>query len=665
MNAVPPPPELPGDPSVLSAPSAAFIWRNRHWTVPAAMLPAVAALGEAAVLTGSAYGSAVHASVIASDIVGSAAMWLAAPHKWDRWPERIYAGVSVTMAGTWLSVATWTGDSSIMLIAGASGVIAWGIPWWWHKRPRRAKAEAVAVAQWNAWWQHYAPGWSLAGSKIVAVTSKGVTVTLTVQLWAGRQSHQSIGPVLHLIESACRDFIGAGMIRAEPNKANASQVLLHLKRSDPLAKEITWDPAMLPETAGGSIAEGISESGKLIRTPMCMSSFTNGATRTGKSNQLSVRLAAKTAVPDARVWLIDRKGGRAARPWMEAIDWVATTIEEARMMLACAAAEVEARALHAYDGNEQLVPTVEIPAIFIVVDEANAVTSVTRGDSRCAADLAAIASMGSGVAIYTDVLTQYGALDESVRTEQTRGNLPLRLCFRTETSAHGVFALGEKTRADTSKLKGKGSFYWKLGPDAPEEQARGFHMPHDLAREIAKRHGAMPRQPLRLFASQHQEIYDQRWQRLPEPLRHLAPQYVPGSTVTDVTEVTSAPPPDEALAAAARIEAEIAHVPDIPLSSLPHVQDFAVRDEMARGQDRFATALQRAPEAGMSPKQLIAASGMSRSWIMSNLAALTRIGAAEKVQDGLYRAVPGRDIAEALDEIKAANGRLLEGSAAA
>jgi len=602
---------------------------------------------------------------IGAAAAGSLAMWLAAPHKWDRWPERIYAGLSVTLSGTWLSVATLTGDSKPMLLAGLTLALGWGIPWWWHKRPRKAKAEQVAVMQWDAWWQNYTPGWSLAGSRIVAVTSKGVTVTLTVQLWAGRQSHQSITPVVHLIESACRDFIGAGMIRVEQNKANASQVLLHLKRSDPLAKVITWDPAMLPESASGTVTEGVSESGKLIRTPMLVNSFTNGATRTGKSNQLSVRLAAKTAVPDARVWLIDRKGGRAARPWMEAIDWVATTIEEARLMLACAAAEVEGRALHAYDGSEQLEPTVEVPAIFVVIDEANAVTSVTRGDSRCAADLAAIASMGSGVAIHADVLTQYGALDESVRTEQTRSNLPLRLCFRTETSAHGVFALGDKTRADTSRLRGKGSFYWKLGPDAPEEQARGFHMPHDLVREIAKRHGAMPRQPLRLFASQHQAIYDERWQRLPEPLRHLAPQYVPGTPVTDVTEVTAAPPADEAFAAAVRIEAEIAHVPDVPLSSLPHVPDFAVRDSVTRGQDRFAAALQRAPEAGISPKQLTAASGMSRSWIMSRLASLTSIGAAEKVQDGLYRAVPGRDIGEALDEIKAANGRLLEGSAAA
>jgi hypothetical protein len=664
MTAIPPPPELPGDPAAIRAPSSAYLWRNRHWTVPAAMLPATAIAGEVAKLTGAHF-AGVHSGVIAGAGVGSVAMWLAAPHKWDRWPERVYAGASVTLAGTWLSVATWTGDSTPMLIAGSAVTVMWGICWFAHKRPRRKKAEVLAVAQWNDWWQHYAPGWSLSGSKIVAVTSRGVTVTLTVQLWAGRQSHQSITPVVHLIESACRDFIGAGMIRTEPNKANGSQVFLHLKRSDPLAKVITFDPVMLPESASGSITEGVSESGKLIRTPMCVNSFTNGATRTGKSNQLSVRLAAKTAVPDARVWLIDRKGGRAARPWMEAIDWVATTIEEARLMLACAAAEVEARALHAYDGNEQLVPTVEVPAIFVVVDEANAVTSVTRGDSRCAADLAAISSMGSGVCIHDDVVTQYGALDESVRTEQTRSNLPLRLCFRTETSAHGVFALGDKTRADTSRLRGKGSFYWKLGPDAPEEQARGFHMPHDLVREIAKRHGAMPRKPLVLFASQHQAIYDARWQRLPEPLRHLAPQYVPGSSVTDVTEVNTAPPADEAFATAVRIEAEIAHVPDVPLASLPHVPDFAVRDSVTRGRDRFAAALQRAPEAGISPKQLMDASGMSRSWIMSNLAALTSNSAAEKVQDGRYRAVPGRDILAALDEIKAANGRLLEGSAAA
>jgi hypothetical protein len=648
MDKIPPPPPFAAeaaDPALI--PSAAFLWRNRHWTMPLASIPFMAVAGDAAGAAGA------HMDIGVGAGTATLAMWLAAPHKWDRRAEQWYARLTTTATAGWLYSASWAGLDWWTFGAGCAVCLSWGIPWWHHKRPRRKKAGARDIARWDEWWQHHCRSWGLAGSKIADVTVLGVTVTLTVQLWAGRQAAQSVTQALPYVESALRGLVGAGMIRCEPDRDNPSRVLLHLKRSDPLRGEVTWDASWLPESATGDWVMGVAESGRLVRGPVLVNSFTTGATRTGKSNEQSHELAAVTACPDAVAWMIDRKGGRAARPWLEALDWVATTTDEARLMLACAAAEVEARALHAYDGSEQLEPAPEVPAIVIFVDEAHEAFSLMRGDARCAADAAAIASMGSGVNVHLKIKTQYGALAESVRTEQIRSNLPLRMCFRTETAAHGTFALGDRSKADASRLRGKGSFYYKLGPDVPEEQARGAHMHHDLVRAIAARHGAMPRIPLRLYASDHQGIYDARWSRLPAPLRHLAPQWNGSEPEPAPAEAAGG----EAWAAAMRIEDDIAATPD--LAALPRVADFEVRDALARGRRAFADALERAPAGGIAPRRLIAASGMSRSWVMGRLKTLTGQGTVEKVQDGMYRAADGADVAAAMDEISAASARLL------
>lgn len=116
---------------------------------------------------------------------------------------------------------------------------------------------------------------------------------------------------------------------------------------------------------------------------------------------------------------------------------------------------------------------------------------------------------------------------------------------------------------------------------------------------------------------------------------------------------------DEAFAMAMRIEEEVADVPDVSPRDLPFVTDGEIRDAMARGRDLFARALQAAPGAGIEPKQLRLASGMSRSWVMGQLSELVRNGAVQKVQTGLYRPVPGMVVADAMEEIREAGRKLL------
>jgi hypothetical protein len=653
-----PPAITAGGESSARVPAWDFVRRHRHWTLPPVLLPLFAAAG----FILAAFRQ--HTGVIVAAVVAGVSVWFFAPHKWTdekgrpRSKEVWYARLSVLAAGGWLSVASFTGVSLIMLAVLGGLVLAWGIPWFIHKRPRSRTGDKAAIEAWNLWWQHHARQWSLHGSSVIAVESRGTMETLTLQLWAGRQTWRQVDEAKGLIESALSGYVRHGMIRVDRN-ANPSQALIRLKREDPLAIPSAWHVGLAITSITEPAVIGFTEAGDLIKVSLLGNWFIIGKSRSGKSNELSEILASITGCDDARVWLIDMKGGRAARPWMPAVDWCAVTPEEADVMLGAARDEIKARATHADDSEEQLRPTPQVPAIFIVIDETYEVTSVPAGSAWRAATLAVIASQGMGLAFYVIDLTQYGALDESVRTEQTRANLINRICFAVARAEHGAFALSDYQYLDASRLSEEGSFYMQLGPEAPSAPGRGHKMDHDLVRPLAERHGAMPRMPLTLYASQHQETYDGRWSRLPAPFWRSAPQcegLAPSPAVAvDRTPDGSIDATSQAWAA--RIEDEIAAVPDTTPARMP--SDEELRAVLAKGPAAFARALAAAPAEGVAPEQIIKACGMSRGWVMGKLKALSEGGVVIKVAKGMYRAEDANEVLAAIGESRRRDDALL------
>jgi hypothetical protein len=646
------PPPLPdeGPPPGPRFRSWAFVRRNRHWTVPVAV-PFVFGTAGVVLATTPRAGP----PVAAATAVFAAVMWWAAGHKWDRAVEQWYARASAVAAGTWLAVAAAAGmrDWLLEVIALGAGTLAWGIPWWWHKRPRH-QPEAIAAA-WNTWWMYYAQAWNVAGSHVEAIVTAGVIDTLTVQLWAGRQSLEDIKNMLSLLESALQGHVERGMTRCETVRGNPSQVLIHLKRKNPHAEEVDWDPSLLPDSVTGTMALGKNEHREWEHVP-CLDGnwFVLGAEGGGKSNELSVMLASITHCPDALVWLIDRKGGKAARPWLAVIDWVATTTEEARLLLATAEAEIRARGLHGYDGNEQMVPTVEVPAIYVVIDEAHNIISEMSGDPECRIRTAAVASEGRSSAVRVIILTQYGALYESVGSEQIRGNLRNRICFRVAEAPHGQFALEDWKNLDASRLEHPGEFYYRLSGMHSSAPLRGPHMPHPLVRQIAAANARTGRPPLVLYATGWQATYDGRHDRLPPTFR--SPGSRPAATSAPEAPVFSSPVPESPEQMEQRIEDELASIPDLPAPPLVDEAEFA--GAITRKKMTWAALLTQAPPAGIRPKDLIAGSGLSPSWTYQQLAALTDRGVITKPSDGRYLPVAGQDVWAGLEQIRQANADL-------
>lgn len=370
------------------------------------------------------------------------------------------------------------------------------------------------------------------------------------------------------------------------------------------------------------------------------------------------------------------------------------------MYLLMLTAEIEARSKHAYTGEEQLEATAEIPAIHTLIDETRGLTSINAGDAECAKHLATVASQGSGLEIYAEAYTQYGSLEESVATEQTRSNLLLRVVYAVEEPRHGAFFIADYDKFDASKLEEKGTHLLKAGPKAHTEQIRAPLMADELLKRItaANARRLAPRPPWILYCGPEpcpaggtwQQWWDARWLRLDPAFCKISPQYQaaaeqcghradadvtlaeanaaaadilrvtrgavtvsPGQHVT-IAPAPSAPGEGDGRSVAARIEAETGG-PDFA----PDKRIVARLPEVMRQQkEAFADALAAASH-GISPAQLGEESGMGKSWIYGMLAPLLERGAITQPRRGLYVPVHGADIREAIAQVDADAAALL------
>jgi hypothetical protein len=665
--------------------------RNRHVTVPLAIPPALWTAG--AVL--HAYPGAAGLAVLAAAAV-TACVWFFAPHKWDRPAEQWYARLSSSLVLLWLILAGLLnplGGPVTASILGAlllAGGVAWGYFWWQHKRPRGQRKRQKLIAQCDTWWLSHCHNWNLHGSRVIDAKLTGVTLQIRIQGIGGRHSLQHFTQVTHLIESAAEGHADVGLVRVAGVKGHPSQVDLFLKQENPLRGIVEYDMGLAPQSVHDPAAFGCQESGGWKMTSLRQNRFTNGMTRWGKSNDLLLGIANLSGCPDARVVEIDLKGGRSARPVLKsaAAEYVVTEVDEARMVLRMLTAEARAREMYAYDGNEQLLATPDVPALFTMIDETYGLTATEdgAGDAECRRHVATLASQGSGVEEYVWVYTQHGSLETSVGTEQIRGNLPWRTCYRVAEARHGAYVIPEYNKLDASRLEEKGTCYVKDGPDATPEQIRTPLMEHALLERIAVQNARLlgQRPPLRLYCGEQvalragdrevtwQEWWDTRWLRLHPAFHADSPQYQaaiadsPFAAADAVNAARAATPPvpspepgtgDAASAAARLAEDSAAQVPDDfrpdprLVARLPQV--------IASQEDRFADALQAADSGSpATPKDLIAASGFSPSWVHGRLGALMEVGQVTQVTRGRYVTVPGGDVRRGLAEIRDRNARL-------
>ncbi|WP_030918091.1 hypothetical protein [Streptomyces sp. NRRL B-24720] len=226
-----------------------------------------------------------------------------------------------------------------------------------------------------------------------------------------------------------------------------------------------------------------------------------GPTGSGKTNMVHVILAGFARATDALTWVIDLNAGSAGLPWVRpafdangapvdkvrpGIDWVASTYEEAVLMLDAALAvglrrKVAYQDLMAERNTDQLPISAKIPQIMLVVDEgAEILTSTDRRMKDLAKKILEVIRMLRAMGIRT-VLTALGA------TGSVLGNLMIR----REAKARVCLTGGEVEGMDLSKVfpGSRG-----LRPDQAPYKGAGFMGTPESAAALFKNWRILPNQ---------------------------------------------------------------------------------------------------------------------------------------------------------------------------
>ncbi|MCX5110676.1 hypothetical protein OOK13_19430 [Streptomyces sp. NBC_00378] len=226
-----------------------------------------------------------------------------------------------------------------------------------------------------------------------------------------------------------------------------------------------------------------------------------GPTGSGKTNMVHVILAGFARTTDVLTWVIDLNAGSAGLPWVRpaldtngapvdgvrpGIDWLASTYEEAALMLDAALAiglrrKVAYQDLMAERNTDQLPISAKIPQVMLVIDEgAEILTSTDRRMKDLAKKILEVIRMLRAMGIRT-VLTALGA------TGSVLGNLMIR----REAKARVCLTGGEVEGMDLSKVfpGSRG-----LRPDQAPHKGAGFMGTPESAAALFKNWRILPNQ---------------------------------------------------------------------------------------------------------------------------------------------------------------------------
>jgi FtsK/SpoIIIE family len=169
---------------------------------------------------------------------------------------------------------------------------------------------------------------------------------------------------------------------------HSGDVIMRVRERDGLAEIALLTPDLRARTVNEPLVMGRQEDGSWLKMLFReMHALVVGTTGSGKSNWINVLIAQLASCNDTIIWMIDMKQGRAAKPWFQAwedgraasppIDWVATTREEAWLMMEAVLAAAQTRSASGIGGNK-IIPTPSLPQVCLIVDE----TAILFGSER-------------------------------------------------------------------------------------------------------------------------------------------------------------------------------------------------------------------------------------------------------------------------------------------
>ncbi|WP_233509734.1 FtsK/SpoIIIE domain-containing protein [Actinomadura craniellae] len=501
--------------------------------------------------------------------------------------ERLYAATVTVTVGTWLAAATAYGITAWHLPhALALGGLVLAVPWWAHRR-RRAR---VRVDRQLAAWPEIAQAVGLAGSRVQSAV---------VDVWGWRarlalargQTLAEVTAKIPAIESALGTHRGA--VRVHPTRDDrADRFELRVLTTDPHADAIAW-PGPSVETIAEPIDLGPFEDATAARVLLLRRhALIGGIAGSGKSGGINVLMGNLSACRDVVIWAIDLKRGMELRPWARCIDRLATTPDQARVLLRDAVAVLEARAAWlAGRGRRTWEPTPDMPALVIVIDE---YAELADDAPETIGDTDSIARRGRAVAVTLVAATQRPT-QKAMGKGAVRSQMDVRMSFRVRERRDVDLILGQGMLATgwhAHALNAPGKFLITAPEHDTPRRGRAYLLTDATVAETADRH-ANNRPGLDLVS------------RTAVEEAHAGLHLQPVSTRTA---------PKEAAGVGTRDEAE-----DDPESTLW---------DMLTG----------APVEGTPVAHLVNGTGMSRPWIYQRLRALADADRVIQVSRGRWRA---------------------------
>ncbi len=392
-----------------------------------------------------------------------------------------------------------------------------------------------------------------------------------------RQGTPAVSAIQNL--PAIESGLGArpGSVRAIPDPERADAVILRVIETDPHARPVPW-PGQPHTSIHDPCVLGVFEDGRLVPVVFLRRNvLIGGTTGAGKSGALNVIIAYLAACADVEIWGIDLKGGMKLQPWAKSISRLATTPRQATALLAAAVGELDERAAAMAGHARVLEPTPEDRAIIVVIDEyAELPTEALEYSDSCA-------RRGRAVAV-TQIAATQKPTQAAMGNTAVRSQMDVRICLRVRERRDADLILGQGIVSSgwhAHSLTKPGEFLISASEHQVPERARAYLITDDQIIAHAARH------PKASEASPDAS-------ETPQAARH-APGYA---------DSRPSPPADS----------------EGPETALRH-------------------ALANAPAEGLAVWVLIAACGMSRSWVYYRLQELAAAGRAEQVRHGHWRAV--------------------------
>jgi hypothetical protein len=509
--------------------------RPLSWHEAGVGLVIVGAVFAAGTLAGMARPPALVAGVVASVAAGGAvlaALFTARSAAAAWW----WSACGCAAAG-WLAYAAVSGPWSWPAIAGllvSAGVL---LLLWPRLRAyearmadaeQRRRAEADRVAERQKWPAMLA---RIGHEGVAFVSRKDTLCGYSVLLWLpsnGRVTYSQLAVSREKLEVAARARHGS--LRFERGHA-AHEVILHVAERDVLAETIPLPVESRNLTITRPIAIGVHEDGQVCTLTLReIATLIVGLRGSGKSNLLNVLIAQLARCDDVLIFVIDQKGGRMAAPWLEpwlsgktpnpVIDWLATTREEAEIMLRACLRGIEARS-RSGSGGEKIIPSARQPAIMLIVDEAAVIFGLGTGGPRSSLDgttnsqLAALGTqitmLGRSEAIDPVFATQRGTVTMTGSGDlKSQCGLRIGLGVASEADARLIIPDDVQIAADLATLAhpGSGIVQVKQGRVTP---VKFFRLEHDQIGPIAERTGWIRPIPDKLLEEALGEDYANRW----------------------------------------------------------------------------------------------------------------------------------------------------------